>query len=151
MNIKQKLTSLFAVTACLPVILVAGVVIMNVRSQATGDFLDGSGREIRQIDRNIQQFFAGIQQNVDFLAKEPNILALEGLKNYSGADAAQLPQPEAGQQERPGEALQPVDRGAVAAGSAGQRDQRVAGRGVRPDRQEHVVGKAGPLLPGLHS
>nr|WP_158893691.1 MULTISPECIES: methyl-accepting chemotaxis protein [unclassified Pseudomonas] len=98
MNIKQKLTSLFAVTACLPVILVAGVVIMNVRSQGTGDFLDGSGREIRQIDRNIQQFFAGIQQNVDFLAKEPNILALEGLKNYSGADAAQIPQPEAGQQ-----------------------------------------------------
>lgn len=82
MNIKQKLTSLFAVTACLPVILVAGVVIMNARSQATVDFLDGSGREIRQIDRNIQQFFTGIQQNVDFLAKEPALLTLEGLKNY---------------------------------------------------------------------
>ena len=98
MNIKQKLTSLFAVTACLPVILVAGVVIMNVRSQATGDFLDGSGREIRQIDRNIQQFFAGIQQNVDYLAKEPSILALDNLKNYQGADAAQQPQTETGQQ-----------------------------------------------------
>ena len=98
MNIKQKLTSLFTVTACLPVILVAGVVILNIRSQATDDFLDGSGREIRQIDRNIQQFFTGIQQNVEYLTQDPALARLTSLKNYTAADAAQTPLPEAAKQ-----------------------------------------------------
>ncbi len=94
MNIKQKLTWAFATIACLPVILVAVLVVLNLRDAAKANFLDSSGREIRQIDNGMKQFFDGISQNVEFFAKDPRIVAAKDLKNYSGADAAQIPLPE---------------------------------------------------------
>ncbi|WP_438943917.1 methyl-accepting chemotaxis protein, partial [Pseudomonas sp. N8] len=94
MNIKQKLTWAFAAIACLPVILVAVLVVLNLRDAAKANFLDSSGREIRQIDNGMKQFFDGISQNVEFFAKDPRIVAAKDLKNYSGADAAQIPLPE---------------------------------------------------------
>ncbi|MBC3348928.1 methyl-accepting chemotaxis protein [Pseudomonas sp. SWRI196] len=94
MNIKQKLTWAFAAIACLPVILVAVLVVLNLRDAAQSNFLDSSGREIRQIDNGMKQFFDGISQNVEFFAKDPRIVAAKDLKNYSGADAAQIPLPE---------------------------------------------------------
>ncbi|EJL05212.1 MULTISPECIES: methyl-accepting chemotaxis protein [Pseudomonas] len=94
MNIKQKLTWAFAAIACLPVVLVAVLVVLNLRDAAKTNFLDSSGREIRQIDNGMKQFFDGISQNVEFFAKDPRIVAAKDLKNYSGADAAQIPLPE---------------------------------------------------------
>jgi methyl-accepting chemotaxis protein len=91
MNIKQKLTWAFAAIACLPVIVVAVLVVLNVREGAKADFVDSSGREIRQIDNGMKQFFDGISQNVEYLAKDPRVVAGKDLKNYSGADAAQIP------------------------------------------------------------
>jgi methyl-accepting chemotaxis protein len=64
MNIKQKLTWAFAAIACVPVILVAVLVVLNLRDAAQANFLDSSGREIRQIDNGMKQFFDGIMQNV---------------------------------------------------------------------------------------
>ncbi|MPR04027.1 methyl-accepting chemotaxis protein [Pseudomonas sp. MAFF 212408] len=90
MNIKQKLTWAFAAVACLPVILVAVLVVLNLRAGAMANFLDSSGREIRQIDNGMQQFFDGISQNVDYVAKDPRIIAAKDLKSYAGADAAQI-------------------------------------------------------------
>ncbi|MEX0165250.1 methyl-accepting chemotaxis protein [Pseudomonas brassicacearum] len=98
MNIKQKLTWAFAAIACLPVILVAVLVVLNLRDAAKTNFLDSSGREIRQIDNGMKQFFDGISQNVEFFAKDPRVIAAKGLKSYAGADAAQLPFPEINQQ-----------------------------------------------------
>ncbi|WLH60967.1 methyl-accepting chemotaxis protein [Pseudomonas sp. FP2300] len=98
MNIKQKLTWAFAAIACLPVILVAVLVVLNLRDAAKANFLDSSGREIRQIDNGMKQFFDGISQNVEYIAKDPRIIAAKGLKNYSLADAAQTPLPEINQQ-----------------------------------------------------
>ncbi|MDF3136740.1 methyl-accepting chemotaxis protein [Pseudomonas extremaustralis] len=91
MNIKQKLTWAFAAIACLPVILVAILVVLNVREGAQSNFLDSSGREIRQIDNGMKQFFDGISQNVEYVAKDPRVVAAKDVKNYSGADAAQIP------------------------------------------------------------
>ncbi|MCM2461017.1 methyl-accepting chemotaxis protein [Pseudomonas sp. CG7] len=91
MNIKQKLTWAFATIACLPVILVAVLVVLNLRDAAKANFLDSSGREIRQIDNGMKQFFDGISQNVEYFAKDPRIVAAKDLKNYAGADAAQIP------------------------------------------------------------
>ena len=91
MNIKQKLTWGFAVIACLPVIVVAVLVVYNLREAARADFADSSGREIRQIDNGMKQFFDGISQNVEYIAKDPRVIAARHLKNYSGADAPQLP------------------------------------------------------------
>lgn len=56
MNIKQKLTWAFAAIACVPVILVAIIVVLNLREGALANFLHSSGREIRQIDNGMQQF-----------------------------------------------------------------------------------------------
>lgn len=98
MNIKQKLTWAFAAIACLPVILVAVLVVLNLRDAAKANFLDSSGREIRQIDNGMKQFFDGISQNVEFFAKDPRVIAAKGLKSYAGADAAQQPFPEINQQ-----------------------------------------------------
>ena len=91
MNIKQKLTWGFGAIACLPVIVVAGLVVLNVREAAQANFVDSSGREIRQIDNGMKQFFDGISQNVEYLAKDPRIVSARDLKNYSGADAPQIP------------------------------------------------------------
>ncbi|MBK5541220.1 methyl-accepting chemotaxis protein [Pseudomonas sp. TH05] len=91
MNIKQKLTWAFAAIACVPVILVAILVVLNLREGALANFLDSSGREIRQIDNGMKQFFDGISQNVDYVAKDPRVVAAKDLKNYAGAEAAQIP------------------------------------------------------------
>lgn len=92
MNIKQKLTLAFAVIACVPVVLVAVLIILNLRSEARTDFLDGSDREIRQVDNAMQLFFQGISQNVEFLAGQPQLQAIDGeLKSYVAADATGTP------------------------------------------------------------
>src|SRR3546814_19703093 len=74
MNIKQKLTWAFAAIACLPVILVAVLVVLNLRDAAQSNFLDSSGREISQIDNGMKQFFDGISQTVEFFAKDTRII-----------------------------------------------------------------------------
>ena len=95
MNIKQKLTWAFAVIACLPVVLVATLVIMNLRSDAKAGFVDSSDREIRQVSNAMQMFFDGISQNVNYLASLPLIKNTDAsLKTYMSANAASIPQGE---------------------------------------------------------
>ncbi|AXA26886.1 chemotaxis protein [Pseudomonas putida] len=92
MNIKQKLTWAFAVIAGLPIVLVATVVVLNLREEAQDDFLDGSSREIRQVGNAMNIFFQGIAQNVEYLARQPLVTAsADNLKKYIAADAAQIP------------------------------------------------------------
>ncbi|UVH51717.1 methyl-accepting chemotaxis protein [Pseudomonas sp. CBSPBW29] len=91
MNIKQKLTWAFASIACIPVLVVAGLVVFNARDAAEASFVDSSGREIRQIDNGMTQFFDGISQNVEYLARDPRIAGVKDLKNYTSADAVQIP------------------------------------------------------------
>ncbi|WP_263262483.1 methyl-accepting chemotaxis protein [Pseudomonas sp. RIT-PI-S] len=98
MNIRQKLTWAFAIVACLPVVLVAVIIVLNLREAALADFVDSSGREIRQIDNGMKQFFDAISQNVEYLAKDPRIVAAKDLKHYMGADAAQVPLTETNKQ-----------------------------------------------------
>lgn len=95
MNIKQKLTWAFAIIACLPVVLVATLVVMNLRSDAKENFVDGSGREIRQVSNAMQLFFDGISQNVNYLASQPLIKNTDAsLKTYMSANATEIPQGE---------------------------------------------------------
>jgi methyl-accepting chemotaxis protein len=95
MNIKQKLTWAFAIIACLPVVLVATLVVLNLRSDAKDEFVDGSGREIRQVSNAMQIFFDGISQNVNYLASQPLIKNTDdSLKTYISANAADTPQGE---------------------------------------------------------
>ncbi|QRK85021.1 methyl-accepting chemotaxis protein [Pseudomonas granadensis] len=95
MNIKQKLTWAFAIIACLPVVLVATLVVMNLRSDARDSFVDSSGREIRQVSNAMQLFFDGISQNVDYLASQPLIKNTDdNLKTYMSANAETIPQGE---------------------------------------------------------
>ncbi|EXF91566.1 chemotaxis protein [Pseudomonas fluorescens HK44] len=95
MNIKQKLTWAFAIIACLPVVLVATLVVMNLRSDAKDNFVDGSGREIRQVSNAMQLFFDGISQNVNYLASQPLLKNTDAsLKTYMSANATQIAQGE---------------------------------------------------------
>jgi len=96
MNIKQKLTWAFAIIACLPVVLIATLVVLNLRSDAKDHFVDGSAREIRQVSNAMQLFFDGISQNVDYLANQPSIKnSDDSLKTYMSANPASIPQGEA--------------------------------------------------------
>ena len=97
MNIKQKLTWAFAAIACIPILLVAALVIYNLRAQAETDFLHGSAREIRQIDNAMGMFFKGISENVEYIASLPEVVAAPILKNYSSADAPSEPLPQSNQ------------------------------------------------------
>jgi methyl-accepting chemotaxis protein len=95
MNIKQKLTWAFAVIACLPVVLVATLVVLNLRSEARTSFVDGSAREIRQVSNAMQLFFEGISQNVDYLASQSAIKNSDDtLKSYVGATPNTTPRGE---------------------------------------------------------
>jgi methyl-accepting chemotaxis protein len=86
MNIKQKLTWAFAVIASLPIIVVAAIVIVNLRQDATDGFVDSSGREIRQVDNAMRLFFDGITQNVNYIASHPLIAgAGDDFRNFMGA------------------------------------------------------------------
>lgn len=99
MNIKQKLILAFALIACLPVVLVAVLIILNVRQEARETFIDSSGREIRQVENAMQLFFEGISQNVAYLADHPELQSIDGgLKRYLTSDAAQLSMGEQDQQ-----------------------------------------------------
>ncbi|MFF7107304.1 methyl-accepting chemotaxis protein [Pseudomonas sichuanensis] len=98
MKIKNKLVLAFVLVAFIPVALVGGISVLNIRSEAVEQFLDGSTREIRQIDGNMRQFFDGTLQNVDQMAKDPVYTSAPSLKNYTAADAASQPLPPAAQQ-----------------------------------------------------
>jgi len=87
----------FVSVAFIPVSLVAVISVMNTRTQAVDQFIDGSTREIRQIDGNIRQFFDGTLQNVDQMATDPVYTSVDSLKNYQPADAASQPMPAAAQ------------------------------------------------------
>jgi methyl-accepting chemotaxis protein len=93
MKIKNKLVLAFVSVAFIPVSLVAVISVMNTRTQAVDQFIDGSTREIRQIDGNIRQFFDGTLQNVDQMATDPVYTSANTLKNYQPADAASQPMP----------------------------------------------------------
>ncbi|PRA15123.1 methyl-accepting chemotaxis protein [Pseudomonas lurida] len=93
MKIKNKLVLAFVSVAFIPVSLVAVISVMNTRTQAVDQFIDGSTREIRQIDGNIRQFFDGTLQNVDQMATDPVYTSVSTLKNYQPADAASQPMP----------------------------------------------------------
>jgi len=68
-----------------PVLLFAGWVIDGLRNAAREDFIEGSSREIRQIDNTVQVFFDSIEQNVRFLADHPLLKGLDGnIKQYTG-------------------------------------------------------------------
>jgi len=97
MKIKNKLVLAFVLVAFIPVSLVAVISVLNIRAQAVDQFLDGSTREIRQIDGNIRQFFDGTQQNVDQMATDPVYKTVASLKHYEAADAASQPLPPAAQ------------------------------------------------------
>ena len=97
MKIKNKLVLAFVSVAFIPVSLVAVISVMNTRTQAVDQFIDGSTREIRQIDGNIRQFFDGTLQNVDQMATDPVYTSVSTLKNYQAADAASQPLPAAAQ------------------------------------------------------
>lgn len=97
MKIKQKLTGAFAVIACLPIIIVASVVIVNLRSEATQSFFDHSGREIAQVENAMQLFFESISQNIDYLASDPLVASAgAGLKSSLTPELASLPESETG-------------------------------------------------------
>ncbi len=98
MKIKNKLVLAFVSVAFIPVSLVAVISVMNTRTQAVEQFIDGSTREIRQIDGNIRQFFDGTLQNVDQLAADPVYTSVDTLKNYQPATAASQPMPAQAQQ-----------------------------------------------------
>ena len=97
MKIKNKLVLAFVSVAFIPVSLVAVISVMNTRTQAVEQFIDGSTREIRQIDGNIRQFFDGTLQNVDQMATDPVYTSINTLKNYQPADAPSQPMPAAAQ------------------------------------------------------
>ena len=75
MSIKQKLTWAFAVIAGLPIVLVATLVVLNLRGEARDGFLDSSSREIRQVSNAMNIFFQGISQNVEYMASQPLVAA----------------------------------------------------------------------------
>ncbi|KAB5627055.1 methyl-accepting chemotaxis protein [Pseudomonas putida] len=98
MKIKNKLVLAFVLVAFIPVALVGVISVVNIRSEAVDQFLDGSTREIRQIDGNMRQFFDGTLQNVEQMATDPVYTSVGTLKDYTSADAASHPLPAATQQ-----------------------------------------------------
>ncbi|MDV9032286.1 methyl-accepting chemotaxis protein [Pseudomonas sp. RAC1] len=98
MKIKNKLVIAFVLVAFIPVALVGAISVLNIRTEAVDQFIDGSTREIRQIDGNMRQFFDGTLQNVEQMATDPFYTSVSTLKDYTAADAANRPLPASAQQ-----------------------------------------------------
>lgn len=94
MNIKQKLTWAFLTIASVPVLAVAVVVILNVRTDAQDQFIDSSSREIRQVENAMNLFFEGLQQSVAYLAGLPEVTEASDLKDFTTSAAPSIPLPE---------------------------------------------------------
>ncbi|AZE90191.1 Methyl-accepting chemotaxis protein [Pseudomonas orientalis] len=97
MNIKKKLILAFISVAFIPVAIVAVIAIQNTRTQAYEQFVDGSTREIRQIDGSVRQFFDDTAQNVDLMATDPAYRSVETLKDFRSPSAANDPLPTSAQ------------------------------------------------------
>ncbi|MFV3405225.1 methyl-accepting chemotaxis protein [Pseudomonas sp. NY15463] len=97
MKIKNKLVLAFVLVAFIPVALVGGISVLNIRADAVDQFLDSSTREIRQIDGNMRQFFDATLQNVDQMSKDPVYNSVDTLKDYTAADAPSKPMPASAQ------------------------------------------------------
>ncbi|RZI79092.1 MAG: methyl-accepting chemotaxis protein, partial [Pseudomonas sp.] len=98
MKIKTKLILAFVSVAFIPVSVVGVISVLNIRADALEQFVDGSTREIRQIDGNMRQFFDATTQNVDQLSADPVYTSVSTLKQYTSIDAASQPMPAAAQQ-----------------------------------------------------
>lgn len=94
MNIKKKLVSAFLAVSIIPLTIIGLIVVYSLYQNATRSFVEGSNREIRQIEANISQFFFSIQQNVEYLANDPFMHEIKNLKNYSSPNAMNEPLPE---------------------------------------------------------
>ncbi len=97
-KIKTKLILAFVSVAFIPVSVVGVISVLNIRADALEQFVDGSTREIRQIDGNMRQFFDATTQNVDQLSADPVYTSVSTLKQYTSPDAASQPMPAAAQQ-----------------------------------------------------
>ncbi|VVM70195.1 Methyl-accepting chemotaxis protein PctA [Pseudomonas fluorescens] len=97
-KIKTKLILAFVSVAFIPVSVVGVISVLNIRADALEQFVDGSTREIRQIDGNMRQFFDATTQNVDQLSADPVYTSVSTLKQYTSTDAASQPMPAAAQQ-----------------------------------------------------
>ena len=83
MNISKKLKLSFASAIALPLIIIAVLVITQLRQQALDNFAELSEREARQVDNGISMFFDEIEKNVDYLASHSAILdAEQGVKTH---------------------------------------------------------------------
>lgn len=91
MNIKQKITLAFSAIACTPVIVIAMIIVANLRNQAEENFQNSSEREIRQTENYMASFFEAIAENVDYFAKLPELTRATTLKKYLSTDAPALP------------------------------------------------------------
>jgi len=96
MNIKHKLVSLFTLTACIPVFVVAVLVVFKLRSQALDDFQENSSKQMALVSQSMEGFFTAIAKDVDYLANLPFTMSLSGLKNLTSPEAAQFPMTESG-------------------------------------------------------
>ncbi|MDE1224660.1 methyl-accepting chemotaxis protein [Vibrio aestuarianus] len=73
MKIKSKLLLGLVSATIIPVAIVSTVMVMNLRAQAVGDFIERSHGEMSQVDNAIAIYFSGIEQNVKMLANSPSL------------------------------------------------------------------------------
>ncbi|MDE1310817.1 hypothetical protein G6Z90_04770 [Vibrio aestuarianus subsp. cardii] len=64
MKIKSKLLLGLVSATIIPVAIVSTVMVMNLRAQAVGDFIERSHGEMSQVDNAIAIYFSGIEQFV---------------------------------------------------------------------------------------
>lgn len=95
MNISKKLTLSFFSTVFLPIVIISTILILQIRDQAVEDFDTTTSREVKQVDNAIQILFSQIEQNLNFIAREPLInqtvpLARSYLSNPEGTQMDSL-------------------------------------------------------------
>jgi len=88
MNISKKLKLAFASAIAVPLVIIAVLVITEIRYQALENFAQMSGREALQVDNGISMFFAEIEKNVDYLSSHPQVLdAKSDVQTYLQSDS----------------------------------------------------------------
>lgn len=85
MKIRTKLILSFMAVATLPAVLIAAIIVSNLRESAEDSFRVNSKREIQQVDNALAMYFDGIARNVRYLATSPLLTSVDGsLDKYLG-------------------------------------------------------------------
>ncbi|RKD34714.1 methyl-accepting chemotaxis protein [Thermohalobacter berrensis] len=70
-NFRNKLILVFVLITIIPILSISTYVSQKIETRLKEDFINSTARELYQVDKSINMFFDGIEENCNYLANNP--------------------------------------------------------------------------------